>query len=216
MEKEYIGIIDMSFEGISTLNTIKETLNNEHLLYINDPKHAPYDDRGLEEILELVSKSYEQLANYKLKALIVISDTICEHAINYIESLGIPFVNLIDVIVKSINKNYSQKIILLLSKKSVLEANLIQKDITYSRLYTIESDKMIDVVENKKPKTAESFSVVQSLFKSVSSKEIDIVVPSSPSLFLLSTDYREYLKEVEVLDLNNLVAQEIKKKIKVE
>lgn len=214
MEKEYIGIIDMSFEGLSALQVISQELKNENLLYVNDPKHCPYEGRGSEEIVELVSRSYEKIKSYNLKMLVVISDTICEYAIDYLENLDLPVVNIMDCIVKSINKKYSQKNILLLSKKSVLEANIIRKDITYNRLYTVEADKLVEIVENRKVKTGESFSAVNSLFKNVSSKEVDLIVSSSPCLGLLKTEFKEYLKSGEVLDIASLISSEIIKRLK--
>lgn len=215
VEKDYIGIIDTGFEGMALLEGISARFPNENLLYVNDPKHAPYSERGSEEIIELISKSYEKIKDYKLKMIVVLSDTICEYALDYIESMELPVSNIVSNVIKAINKKHPKKNVIYASKKSFMEANIVQKDISYNRLYTIEADKLIEVAENRNVKTGETFTLVSSLVKGLGTKDIELIVTTSGLVSLYNTEFKEYLKECEMIDLLGIMVEDIDKKLKV-
>ena len=213
-ELEFIGVIDMGYEGMSLLESIYNSFPHENIIYVNDPKRSPYEGRNSEDILELVSASYEKIKNYKLKMIVVLSDTICEHALDYLESLELPVINVVDILTRTVNKQFNNKNILYVARNSFLETNIIQKNIKYSHLYTCEGENLIKHAEEKNVKTGESFSMIQSLVKPFASKNIEVVISTSPLITMYHTEFKEYLKDCDVLMFNHLINEEINKKLK--
>lgn len=214
IDKEYIGLLDMGFEGIVLVDKLKERFPNESFIYINDAKHSPYDERSEEEVLECVSNSVAKLQEHNLKCLVVLNDSLSEYTLDYLHSLDVPIINLVDCVVKYVNKNLSKKNILYISRQSFIEANIIQKDISYNKLYVANGNSLIEYAEKHNVKTGESFNIVLSTVKPYLSKDIEWVITTSPSITLYITEFKEYLSECEVIDLESIISLEIEKKIK--
>lgn len=214
IDKEYIGLLDMGFEGIVLVDKLKARFPNENFIYINDVKHSPYDERSEEEILECISNSVVKIQEHKLKCLVVLNDSMSEYALDYLRSLNLPIINLVDCVIKYVNKNLSKKNILYISRQSFIEANIVQKDISYNKLYVANGTLLIDYAEKNNVKTGESFSLVSSAVKPYLSKEIEWVITTSPSIPLYITEFKEYLSECEVIDLESIIFLEVEKKIK--
>ena len=145
MNKRPIGIIDINVDGLYILNSLAKEFKNEDFIYINDIKNFPYEGREQEEIVKLVTENVEKLLKQNIKMLVVISDTIIEYCFDYLQTLNIPVINIVQSIINYVNKNHEQKNLVLLAKSYILKANLYQKNFNYNHMYNIASDELENI-----------------------------------------------------------------------
>ena len=211
MNKMPIGIIDVSVDGLYILNPLTKDFKNEDFIYINDIKNFPYEGKDVDVINKYVKANIDRLINLNVKMLIVISDTIVEYCNEYLQTLKIPVINIVQSIIKYTNENYEQKNIVFCAKSYILKANLYQKFINYNHLYNVSSDELESIIIENKLKTSKAFSVSESTFKVVSKKDCDVLVITSPWIELLKIEISEFLDVDEMIKLGEVVANEIRK-----
>ncbi|MGD9886560.1 MAG: hypothetical protein AB7T03_01200 [Bacilli bacterium] len=210
MIKDAIGLLDMGMESFPLLPFLSKTFKHERFIYINDLLNQPYEGKTKELIIGFVQKNVARLQKEPLKLLIVGSDIIWEYAQDFLKTLTIPVINIVDLLIEHINLNYEQKNMVLLAKNSVLEANLYQKNIKYNRLYSIPSDELEAIVLNKKTKTTKSFYTAKETLLPALKKEVDIIITSTPLLMLVKTEIEEYLRLAETTNLLTILEDKIK------
>ncbi|MGD9605236.1 MAG: hypothetical protein AB7V00_03640 [Bacilli bacterium] len=210
MIKEAIGLLDIGMESFPVLYFLSKTFKHERFIYVNDLDNMPYEGQKPEVILGFVQKNMKRMLEQPIKLLIVGSDVIWEYAQDYLKSLEIPVINIVDSLIDHVNEHYEQKNIVLLAKNAVLEANIYQKNIKYNHLYSLPSDELEAVVLNHITKTSKSFYTAKETLLPAIRKEIDVVLTSTPLLMLVRTEMEEYLRGAEITDLVVIWEEKIK------
>lgn len=210
MKKNPIGIIDVSVDGLNILSSLTKEFKNEDFIYFNDIKNLPYEGKDPSIIHKYIKANLEFLLSQNIKLLIVISDTICEYGEEILSSINVPVIQIVDSIINYMNKNYENKNIILCSKDYILKANLYQKNIKYNHLYSISSNKMESIISNDKIKTMKSFNVAFDSFKTIQSKDLDVLVYTAPWIELLKTEINEALKVKEIIKIGDIISSSIK------
>ena len=211
MRKKPIGIIDVSFSGITILNSLKKEFPYENFIYLNDIKNLPYEGKEQHVITKYVTHNVEYLLTFKIKALIVISNTIIEYTEEYLNSLEIPVIFITKAIIDYVNTNYENKNMVLCCLDYVLKAGLYQKNLKYNHLNTVQTNKMEEVLEENGIKTMKSFNAVNDSFKGVINKGYDVLIYTAPWIELLKTELNEYIKFKNIINLGEIINNEIKK-----
>lgn len=210
MNKRPIGIIDINVDGLYILNSLTKEFKNEDFIYINDIKNYPYEGREQEEIVKFVTENVEKLLEQNIKMLVVISDTIIEYCLDYLQTLNIPVINIVQSIINYVNKNYEQKNLALLAKSYILKANLYQKNFNYNHMYNIASEELENMIIENKMKTSKSFKASFETFKNSPKKEYNLLIITAPWLELLKIEILEYLEVDEFIKLGNVLSEDIK------
>ena len=213
MKKNPIGIIDVSCDGICILNDLQKNFKNEDFLYFNDIKNLPYEGKDSLVILKYIKKNVEYMLEQGIKMLIVISDTIIEYGSEYLEGLNIPVISIVQSIIDYLNINYENKNMLLCAKDYILKANLYQKNIKYSHLNTVSSNKMEVNIKDNKVKTMKSFNACNDSFRAIASRDFDVFVYTAPWIWLLKTEILEYIKVKDFIKVGDIISGEVKKKL---
>ena len=211
MNKRPIGIIDINVDGLYILNSLTKEFKNEDFIYINDIKNYPYEGREQEEIVKFVTENVEKLLEQNIKMLVVISDTIIEYCLDYLQTLNIPVINIVQSIINYVNKNYEQKNLALLAKSYILKANLYQKNFNYNHMYNIASEELENMIIENKMKTSKSFKASFETFKNSPKKEYNLLIITAPWLELLKIEILEYLEVDEFIKLGIVLSEDMKK-----
>ncbi|HBP25805.1 MAG TPA: hypothetical protein DD618_02505 [Acholeplasmatales bacterium] len=207
MIKDAIGILDMGMESFNILPILAKKFKHERFVYANDLPNQPYDGKTEPEILELVKANVEKLRRENLKLLVVSSDVIIEHAIDYLRTLSIPVIDLVSTLINYVNVKYEQKNIVLLAKNSILEANLYQKNFKYNHLYCCASDELESIIRNRMTKTTKSFYTAKEILLPAIKKDVDVIITSTPNLTLMKIEMGEYLKGSEITNVGEILAE---------
>lgn len=210
MIKDAIGILDVGFEGFNVLDVLAKNFKNERFIYINDIKRFPYTNRSESEVIELVKSNVEFLQSQNIKLLIVTSDIIVDYAKSYLDSLNIPVIDVVSLLIEYVNDNYEQKNIVLLAKNAIIEANIYQKNFKYNRLYNIPSDELEEIINENYLKTSKSFIKTKESFKNLIRRDIDVIVASSPYLLFLKTEITEFVNYGEITDCGSIIVSKLK------
>lgn len=212
MMKRPIGVLDMGIEGFLVLQTLRKKFIYEDFIYINDFANSPYEGKEEKQILSLVKEKVEILFTYDIKALIVVSDQIIEYCEDYLNSLDILVINPVKEIIKEVSKHYEKKNMALMARKTILDAKMYQKYFVYNHLYNLSSDSLNDLLDKGDIKTAESFSATKQVLKAVLQRDLDIIIISSPYYALLKTEINEYLKNIKILHVDELIIKSLLQK----
>ena len=207
--KSPIGILDMGIDNISILNLVQNAFRYEHFLYVNDLECPEYEGLPIDEILNRVKRNVAFLLSKNVKLIIVVSNTILEYCYNYFNEIRVPVINIFDIITTYLNDKYEHKNMALLANENIMNANIYQKKLRYNHLYSIISNKLDEIVVDNKLKTQLSFDQTKEVFKPVITKDVDIIIPTSFNLLLLTTEIAEYMRESEILPLGNLIIDKI-------
>lgn len=70
-----IGVFDSGVGGLSIWRALRQSLPNEHLLYLADSQYAPYGDRSPEWIVERTLQMTQLLVDQGCKALVIACNT---------------------------------------------------------------------------------------------------------------------------------------------
>lgn len=77
-----IGVFDSGVGGISVLKEAVKMLPNEDFIYYGDSKNAPYGEKKVEEVQQLVFSVTEKLMDRQVKAIVVACNTATSAAID--------------------------------------------------------------------------------------------------------------------------------------
>jgi glutamate racemase len=209
MIKDAIGILDMGMESFNILPILTKKFKHERFVYANDLPNQPYEGKNEPEILELVKVNVEKLLRENIKLLVVSSDVIIEHCLDYLLTLPIPVIDLVSTLIDYVNLKYEQKNIVLLAKNSILEANLYQKNFKYNHLYSCPSDELESIIRNRMTKTTKSFYTAKEILLPAIKKDVDVIVTSTPDLMLMKIEMGEYLKGSEITNIGEIIADKI-------
>ncbi|MDA7809854.1 glutamate racemase [Flavobacteriaceae bacterium] len=95
MNNSPIGIFDSGIGGITILNSIKNLLPNESIIYYSDNLNSPYGNKSKIEIEKLSFKNVEFLINKGCKIIVVACNTATTNSIKKLRAnFNIPFIGI--------------------------------------------------------------------------------------------------------------------------
>lgn len=81
-----IGIFDSGLGGLSVVDTIRELLPDEDLIYIGDSANAPYGTKDKSEVLRLSQNICNDLISKDVKAIVIACNTATSAAVSTLRS----------------------------------------------------------------------------------------------------------------------------------
>lgn len=210
MKKSPIGIIDMNSNNLAFLNELNKEFKNESFIYVNDMDYLDYEGLSVDKIRKRVNDNFLFLLKNHVKLIVVVSNTIVEYCSDMFDEIRVPVINIVDTITNYINEKYEHKNMVLLASQNIINANIYQKNISYNHLYSIPCNRLDETIINYRVKTNNSFVATRDSFKTVMTKDVDIIIPTHFNLMLIKTEIAEYMKESLLIDINSLFIDKIK------
>lgn len=211
--KKNIGVLDLNIDNIYFLNKLRERFINDDIYYINDLSIEDIDSMEIEEINKKVNDLITYLISKNIDILVIISDNIVEYCEELLNSLSVPVIQIVNETLNYVNENYEYKNIGFLSTTSMIKANIYQKNLRYNHLYNMTGDNLQDLIRNHLVKTTESFQEVKNIIAPVFKKDLDIVLPSLINYLMVTTEINEFLREVEVIKIDEILCDIIQKQL---
>ncbi len=214
-----VVLIDMGINGLNALNSIKNALPKEDIIYINDYEVPFYEGLDHNEIEKRITNLVRRALAYKPKLVVIVNDTLIEYGKEIIqkELNNIPWVNIVDEVISEVQTKYEAKNMAFFAPFGIIEANLYQKNFTYARLYNLNADNILNIMNEAKIKTNESFSDMRNAMSPLYKKDVDVIIPTLPNILLFYTEIYEYAPSgVEIIKVSDLLASKAKKLIKEE
>lgn len=211
--KKTIGVLDLNIDNISFLNVLRNKFVNDDIYYINDLTIENIDEMDVEDINKNINNLIIYLMSKQIDILVVVSDNIVEYCEELLNSLSVPVIQIVNETINYVNENYEYKNIGFLSTTSMIKANIYQKNLRYNHLYNMNGDDLKDLIRNHLVKTTESFQEVKTVIAPVFKKDLDIVIPSLVNYLMVTTEINEFLKDVEVIKIDELLCNSIQKQL---
>ena len=204
-----IGILDINYSSISVLDELASSLHNEVIYYLNDFNGANLDEWSHRSILDKIKEDTNILLSYNPKLIVVLGSEYIEYAKEYFLELNVPVVNIVDIVVDTINNEYSKKNIALLIKSTIHQANLYQRNIEYAHFYQIDDDDLERIVINNKVKTGISFDVTKKVLAEFAHKSVDVIIGANCNVGLLGVEVKESIPKANLVNVSALVVKKI-------
>lgn len=207
--RKKIGVIDANNENIYLLNALYNTFKNCDILYFNIDTVEKYEGLDDETLVNDTQCAIQYLISKNIDIIVFASDTIIEYYNEKIEELKVPYILITECSINYINENYEYKNLGFMACTSVIEANLYQKYFRYNHLYNMTSDSLTETIKKFKVKTSESFQETRLVVAPVAKKGLDIIIPSSVNYLMLKTEICEFLKEVDILPIDEVICNNV-------
>ena len=152
MHNNPIGIFDSGVGGITILNSIKEIMPNEDIIYFSDNHNSPYGQKSKEEIKNLSKKNSNWLLDRGCKIIVVACNTATTNSISFLRAnLNVPFIG-VEPAIKPAATNTKTGSIGVLATKGTLSSglfNMTSNDYC-SEINIIETvgEGLVDLIEN--------------------------------------------------------------------
>lgn len=204
-----IGVLDMNIDNIYSLNKIREIFKNDDIYYVNDTEIETFDEMDVKDIHNHVTENINYLLTKEVDVLVVVSDSIIEYCLDLFENINVPVVNIVDECINYVNVNYEYKNLGFLATTSIIEANIYQKYFRYNHLYNMNGDNLKQLIRNQLVKTTETFQEAKNVIAQVYKKDLDLIIPSLINYLMVKTEINEFLKDVEIVPIDDVVCNKI-------
>lgn len=84
--KNFIGVFDSGIGGLSVLESIREILPNENIVYLADEKNCPYGTKTIEEVRQITLDNINYLKAKGAKYVVVACNTATSSILDVIEN----------------------------------------------------------------------------------------------------------------------------------
>ena len=204
-----IGILDINYSSISVLDKLSADYPNEVIYYLNDFNGANFEEWNHRSIMEKIKEDTNILLSYNPKLIVVLGVEYIEYAKEFFLELNVPVVNIVDIVVDTLNQEYDKKNVALLIKSTIHQTNLFQRNINYSHFYQIDDDDLEKIVINNKVKTGISFDVTKKVLAELNHKSVDIIIGANCNTSLLGVEVRECLPKANLANVSALISKKI-------
>ena len=204
-----IGILDINYSSISVLDELASNFRSEVFYYLNDFNGANLEEWSHRSILEKIKEDTNILLSYNPKLIVVLGSEYIEYAKDYFLELNVPVVNIVDIVVDTVNNEYNKKNIALLIKSTIHQANLYQRNMEYAHFYQIDDDDLERIVINNKVKTGVSFDVTKKVLAELVHKSVDAIFGANCNVGLLGVEVKEIIPKANLVNVSALVSKKI-------
>lgn len=203
-----IGVFDSGIGGLTVLKALTEVSPNNEYIYFGDTLNLPYGEKKVDELKELSNKIIEFLISHNVDAIVIacgtLSSTIYESAK---AKYDIKIYDIINPIIKSIQKTNLKKVLLLGTEKTI-QSKLFEEKLakTGVEVYTKACPKFVPIIENKLNEPL--ITALGEYLYDFKDLGIEVIIPGCTHYGLISEEISDYTK-IPCLDVGLLVAEEV-------
>ena len=210
-----IGIFDSGVGGITILNSIKEIMPNEDIIYFSDNLNSPYGQKSEEEIKNLSKKNSNWLLDRGCKIIVVACNTATTNSISFLRAnLNVPFIG-VEPAIKPAATNTKTGSIGVLATKGTLSSglfNMTSNDYC-SEINIIETvgEGLVDLIENGIFKGKKLEVLLYKFLKPMLNANIDHLVLGCTHYPLIIESIKKIIpNNIKILDSGAAVAKQTK------
>lgn len=215
--KKPIGVFDSGVGGLSVVNSIRNILPNESIIYFADQANVPYGSRPLTEIQSISEKITRYLLNEGVKLIVVACNTASAAALYNLRRkfYDIPFVGMEPAIKPAAEKSLAGKVGVLATPATFqgsLYSTLVER---FSKDVTIFEDScpgLVNQIENGDLKTSKTLAILSSALQPMINEGIDLVVLGCTHYPFVIPEIQKIIgDDIEVIDPSPAVARQTRR-----
>ncbi len=209
-----IGVFDSGMGGVSVVNTIREVLPHENILYFGDSLYAPYGTKPT----EYVRKRVEQIVNYlisnRVKAIVIACNTATSTSANILrDKYEIPILGM-EPALKPAVEDGNKSIAVLATELTLKEKKFSKLMSRFSdvNIYRTPASELVNLVENGIVSEKNVHKALDVAFKGLNVERIDAIVLGCTHFIFAKKYIETYPKlNAKIYDGNTGTALHLKK-----
>lgn len=193
-----IGVFDSGVGGLTVLKEIKSFYTNEYV-YLADLFNSPYGEKSVERLQEILIEILDYYVKQKVDLIIIACGTLSSIAIslNIKEYKGIKVVNVIESVVKYIDKLSYEKVYLIATNSTInqkkFENNLLK---VIDDVKGVGCPKFVPIIENGITEDNQIFDAIKEYLPEEEMKKYDneCIILGCTHYPILKDEIERYLK----------------------
>lgn len=216
-----IGVYDSGMGGLIVLETLIKEFPHENFIFIADNKNFPYGTKTSKQIEQYNIALSNYLISQNVKAICIACNTASANSTKLDDLVNIPIVKTIGPTVKKVAQSINNKqnnilviATLLTTKNRVYENELNKyfKNLPHS-YYFEATQNFVNLVEEGRFGTKESFNEVKDTLEKYLNKDIDKIILGCTHFSKLIPELKELFHNVEIYDSGLAIAEELNMKL---
>ena len=153
-----IGIFDSGVGGLTVLDTLRQKLPQENLIYIGDNKNCPYGDKTKEQLIDYTSEICDYFATQNVKMIVLACNTTSANCLAELQ-LRYPHIPIVGVISSTVHHFLSteKKNVLIIATNATIQSHkyktLIHEYDQNVEVYELATPKFVPLIESGTYKT---------------------------------------------------------------
>ena len=215
-----IGVFDSGIGGLTVANAIIRHLPNEKIIYFGDTAHLPYGDKSADAIRYYCLKIAKFLLSKDCKMIVVACNSASSAAykdlLDFFAGQTL-FVNVVDPLVKAVAQ-YPFKKIGVIATKATIRSGIYQSKLEAQeanlKVAALATPLLVPMIEEGYFQNNISQAIIHNYLANEQLADIEALLLACTHYPLIRKDIEQYFDhQVKVLDSNQVVAQEVKKKL---
>ncbi len=216
-----VGVFDSGVGGLSVLHHIRQTLPNEHLIYVADSAHVPYGDKTPEYITQRSLALTRFLIEQGADAIVIACNTATAAAAATLRSqFNIPIIGMEPAVKPAVSATQSG-VVGVLATIGTLEsarfAALLEKYAGKVEIMTQGCPGLVEQVEQGELDSAKTRELIKRYTEPLLKRGADTLILGCTHYPFLAPVIREIVgEEITLVDTGEAVARELKRRINTE
>ncbi|MEO7176136.1 MAG: glutamate racemase [Saprospiraceae bacterium] len=220
-KKQPIGIFDSGIGGLTVANAIMRHLPEEQLIYFGDTTHFPYGDKSADNIRFYSLKISKFLLEQGCKMIVVAcnsaSSTAYKDLLEFFSHVGL-FVNVVDPLVRAVCVENKKKVGVIATKATInsgVYERRLKELCPDTEVVSLATPLLAPMIEEGFVHNQVSSAVLSSYLSQPELEGIEALLLACTHYPLIRDDISAYFDhKVQILDSTDIVALEIKSKLK--
>ena len=148
-----IGIFDSGVGGLTVLDTLRQKLPHENLIYIGDNKNCPYGDKTKEQLIQYTVEICDYFVSQNVKMIVLACNTTSANCLTKLQS-RYPDIPIVGVISSTVHYFLSteKKRVLIIATNATIQSHkyksLIHEYEKDVEVYELATPKLVPLIES--------------------------------------------------------------------
>lgn len=210
-----IGIFDSGIGGLTVAHAIRQVLPHENMIYFGDTAHLPYGDKSEAAIQAYSIKIADVLLKKGCKVIVIACNSASSAAYELLKEYvrkEAHIINVIDPMIDSIVRHYSNKTIGLIGTKRTVQSGVYVQKIKESNrnitLHSLATPLLAPMIEEGFFNNQISHEIIAQYLSDPILANIDALVLACTHYPLIKKEINEfYQSKIDILDSAEVVAK---------
>lgn len=213
-----IGIFDSGVGGLSIYQGIRDTLPNEHLLYVGDIKHSPYGNKSADFIEQRCIAICQYLIDQNVKAIVIACNTATLSVIRRLRELfDVAIIGVEPAVKPAAQASKTGQVGVLATQTTVSSERfetLMKRVANGTIFHTVACSGLVDQIEQLKLTDSSTKALLSDFLKPLLTHNIDgLVLGCTHYPFIKPLLYDLVPENITIFDTAQAVAKEVNRRL---
>lgn len=218
LSSQPIGLFDSGMGGLTVAHAVTKLLPHEDLIYFADTAHLPWGDKSTAAIQAYSVKICDVLLEHQCKVILIACNTASSAAFELVkEYVGskAQVLNVIDPVVKYIEKNNGQSTVGLIGTRQTVNSNIYKKKIDDLQLgiqfSSLATPLLVPIIEEGFANSKIAVEAIKTYLSDSNLTDIQSLILGCTHYPLIKQHINKYYKnKVNILDSADIAAHALK------